>query len=158
MKRFDHWLKGEPAYRAGHVLTEAIPAAAPPSVGSLDPEQLEQTANAQRQSAFLRLPIEVRHRIYGEVFVEAGLAQHIYVKDGRYTHTACMTDHDAPDERQVEVEKIYNHRKKRFLSHPVWSRRLLSSWANHWRCEEAAMEAPPVPTPFIGLLLACKQM
>lgn len=114
MKRFGRFAKAatgkassEPAYCAGHVLTEAIPAAAPPSVhvGSPDLEHLEQTADSQRQSALLRLPAEVRLRIYDEVFREAGLAQHVYVKDGRYTHTACITDHDAPDERQVEVAK-----------------------------------------------------
>lgn len=150
----------ESAYLARHILTEAVPAS-PSPLTVTDLENLERTADPQCQSALLRLPIEVRVRIYDEVLEEAGRTQHVYVKDGRYTHTACVTDHDAPDERQVEVEKIYNT-NKRFLNNPVWSRRLLSSWSNHWRCEESAVAAtadgPPTPTPFLSLLLSCKRM
>lgn len=149
----------EPAYLAGHILTEAIHAEIPPAT-SPDPESLERTAHDQRQSALLRLPIEVRRQIYDDVFEGAGLTQHVYVKDGRYTHTECITDHDAPDERQVEMEMIFPW-GDRCLNDPVWSRRLLSSWANHWRCEEAAVKAaaegPPSPTAFWGMLLCCKQ-
>lgn len=149
----------EPAYLAGHILTEAIHADVPPTTAP-DPEELERTADDQRQSPLLRLPIEIRRYIYDDVFEDAGLTQHVYVKDGRYTHTRCITDHDGPDERQVEVGKIYP-RENRSFHHPVWSRRLLSSWANHWRCEEAAVaaaeEGPPTPTPFWALLLCCKR-
>lgn len=148
------------AYLNGHILTEAVPAEAPPSTPP-DAESLEHTADDQRQSLLLRLPIEVRRRIYDAVWEEIGLTQHVYVKDGRYTHRACITDHDAPDERQAEIRKIYPAGESWFHD-PVWSRRLLSSWVNHWRCEEAAVEAVsgglPASTPFLPLLLSCKRV
>lgn len=82
----------QPAYLAGHVLTEAIREGQPGTWP--DKIELECTADYQRQSALMRLPIEVRRRIYELMFEEAGLAQHVYVKDGRYTHTTCITDHE----------------------------------------------------------------
>lgn len=147
-----------PSYLAGHILTEAIPSVTT-SATRTNQEDIERTAHEQRQSIFLRLPTEVRLRIYDEVIKEAGLTQHIYVKGGRYTHTACITN-EVRDDRQTEVEKIYS-REEKSLNNPLWSRRLLSSWANHWRCEEAAVAAaagPPVPTPFLPLLLCCKRV
>lgn len=148
-----------PAYFDRQVLTDAIPTWVGPSAPAT--ETLENTADSQRQSILLRLPIEVRQRIYDKAFEEAGLTQHIYVKEGRYAHTPCITDHDAPDERQAEIQRIYPV-EETCLTNPVWSRRLLSSWVNHWRCEEAAMEAAtdgsPTPTVFMSLLLTCKQV
>ncbi|SPO00284.1 uncharacterized protein DNG_03129 [Cephalotrichum gorgonifer] len=148
----------EPAYLGGQVLTEAIRAEAPP-IATPDLEDLERTADYQQQSAFLRLPIEVRSPIYDMVFDQADLVQHVYVKNGRFTHATCITDHDAPDERQIEVEEAFPRTETSF-NHPVWSRRLLSSWSNHWRCEEAAEAAgdTPTPMPFWSLLLSCKRM
>lgn len=150
------------SYLPGHILTDAVPEAAPegPPVFP-DANLFEQTADSQLGAVLLRLPIEVRLQIYDELWEDAGYTRHVYVKDGKYTHTKCITDHDAADERQVEVAKIYPM-SERFLEHPVWSRRLVSSWVNHWRCEEAAVAAmdqgPPVPTPFLALLLCCKRM
>lgn len=150
------------SYLPGHILTEAVLEAAPggPPV-SPDADVFGKTADSQLGSALLRLPIEVRLQIYDELLEDAGYTRHIYVKNGAYTHTKCITDHDATDERQVEVKKVYPM-SERFLQHPVWSRRLVSSWVNHWRCEEAAVAAmadgSPVPTPFLALLLCCKRM
>lgn len=150
------------SYLPGHILTEEVPEAAPegPSV-SPDADVFEKTADSQLGSALLRLPIEVRLQIYDELWEDAGYTRHVYVKNGAYTHTKCITDHDAEDERQIEVKKIYPM-SERFLQHSVWSRRLVSSWVNHWRCEEAAVAAmtygSPAPTPFLALLLCCKRM
>ena len=97
-----------PAHLSGHILTEACPT--DPDPAHLDAPNLadfERTADAQRQSPFLRLPIEVRRRIYDNVWEDAGHVRHIYVKDGRYTHTARITKHNGPDERQEEVHKAY---------------------------------------------------
>lgn len=145
-----------PAYLAGHVLTEATPARST-SATRTNQVNFERTAHEQRQSVLLRLPVEVRQCIYDKVVTAAGLTQHIYVKDGRYTHTACVThDHEGRDDRQIELEEIYPKEEKSYTS-PLWSRRLLSSWANHWRCEEAA-EDSTVLSPFLPLLLCCKRM
>ena len=148
----------DPDYLTEHILTEAIPAKSrAAAVCTTDPADLERTANKQRQSALLRLPIEIRRRIYNHAFEDAGLTRHVYVKKGRYTHTACITDHDAPDERQAEMREIFPMMRTS-LNDPIWSRRLLSSWSNHWRCEEAATaRRKPIPTPFMGLLLCCKR-
>lgn len=149
------------SYLPGHTLTEAIPEKAPEEPPTPpDADEFERTANSQRESALLRLPIEVRRQIYDAAWEEAGLTRHIYIKNGCYTHTSCITDHDAEDERQVELWRTFPIRGT-FLDDPIWSRRLLSSWVNHWRCEEAAAAAakgPPVPTPFLALLLCCKRM
>ena len=149
----------EPAYLAGHILTDAIHAEAPP-IASPNLDELERTADGQRQSAFLRLPMDVRRQIYDNVFNDANLTQHVYVKDGRYTHTPCITDHNAPDERQVEIENLFPI-DATCLKDPVWSRRLLSSWVNHWRCEEAAVATAAkgalTPTPVWSLLVCCKR-
>ena len=53
----------DPAYLAGQVLTEAVPAEPPPLV-RIYPENFDSTSNDQRQLALLRLPIEIRQRIY----------------------------------------------------------------------------------------------
>lgn len=154
-------------YLPGHVLTEAIPDKVREErpeerlEGSLtlpNLEEFDRTADDQRESALLRLPIEVRRQIYEATWEAAGSTRHVYIKDGRYTHTTCITDHDAPDERQIELSKIFKLGST-FLDDPTWSRRLLSSWVNHWRCEEAAAaQDTPVPTPFLALLLCCKRM
>lgn len=152
------------SYLPGHIFTEAIPdkASEEPSNESLtlpSVQEFDRTANSQRESALLRLPIEVRRQIYDAVWEAAGLTRHIYIKDGRYAHMTCITDHDGPDERQVELWKIFKIRST-FLEDPVWSRRLLSSWVNHWRCEETAVatQGSQAPTPFLALLLCCKRM
>lgn len=149
-------------YLPGHILTDAVPntvsegSPAPP-----DTNVFEETADSQLDSALLRLPIEVRLQIYDELWEDAGYTRHVFIRNGAYAHMKCITDHDAADERQAEVEKIYPM-SERFLEDPVWSRRLVSSWVNHWRCEEAAVaamtEGPQDPSPFLPVLLCCKRM
>lgn len=144
-----------------HILTEAIPKPLP-TTPHLYPNSsvFEQNAHNQSQSPLLRLPAEVRQQIYAEAWESAGLTRHIYVKDGHYTHTTCITDHEAEDERTTEVEKIL-HTKGKLRNGPLWTRCLTSSWANHWRCEESVqtrLKKKPAATPFLGLLLCCKRM
>ena len=147
----------ESAYLARHILTEAVPAS-PSPLTVTDLENLERTADPQCQSALLRLPIEVRVRIYDEVLEEAGRTQHVYVKDGRYTHTACVTDHDAPDERQVEVERRYITRTRGSLTTPsgraVCCRRGQITGSARSSAVAATADGPPTPTPFFLYSLA----
>ena len=141
-----------------------------------DKEQLERTANAQTQShLFARLPLDIRLRIYEEVFKHSGLVQHVCKSprgDG-YTHWPCSTDHDGEDDRQLELEAIRSQDGVPPLwSDPQWHARLQSPWANHWACGERMGYAynkelyDGTPrrtvgsgaTSFLSLLLTCKKM
>ncbi|GKT48488.1 uncharacterized protein ColSpa_08669 [Colletotrichum spaethianum] len=153
----------------GHVLTEAEPASPTipePAAGPKFPDAdgFRASAHHQRQSVFFRLPYEVREPIYRQLLRAAGRRQHIFVANGRYTHTRCLIDDDedggGPDERQVELRRLMGEARR--ISHPIWARRLLSSWNCHWRCEEAAMAeaegSASEPTPLLAVLLSCKMM
>lgn len=146
-----------------HILSEAEPAssAADPATGPKypDSEQFWLSAHHQDQSPLFKLPYEVREAIYRHLLRSAGLKRHVFVADGRYTHTRCITDDDGPDERQVEVERLMGESTE--VENATWARRLLSSWNNHWRCEEAVLsdaQGISEPTPFLATLLTCKKM
>ena len=115
------------SYLPGHVLTEAIPDEAPEEQHTaLNLEDFDRTGDSPRGSALLRIPIKVRRRIYDLLWEDAGLTRHIYVKDGRYTHTTCITDHDAEDERQVELWKVYPRYPKKNYPWTIPSGRAVS--------------------------------
>lgn len=59
----------------------------------------------QTDSLFLsRLPQEIRHRIYLELWREAGLEQHIVRREERYVHLRCLVDqYSAIDNRQSQI-------------------------------------------------------
>jgi hypothetical protein len=127
--------------------------------------QIEASANQQSQCSFFRLlPNEIRQMVYRELWVDAGLVQHIYIQRGAYTHRKCLIDHRGPDQRQAELQYLWDEEWKVDSSsceNPIWRRRLVSQWCNHWRCEEAAAMHPTAtdvaPSPFMPMLLACRQ-
>jgi hypothetical protein len=156
-----------------HFLTEDVPKAliGRPKHGPSDlPDRdaLALTADQRLQSLFLwKLPLELRQRIYKVAWQMDGPARHIFVEGGRFAHAPCVTDHDAAeDERQVTMEKIWADRNLDWgTANPRWARRFISTWGDHWKCEEALMGATaaaegrdPVLTPFLTILLTCKQM
>ncbi|KAH8681909.1 hypothetical protein BX600DRAFT_447481 [Xylariales sp. PMI_506] len=127
--------------------------------------KIESKAHRQPQSWLLeRLPLELREQIYMDIWRDAGLTQHIFIHPkGGYTHSTCVTDHHAPDSRQVEIDRFWSSRAPSggFLKDALWNRRLGSTWCNHWSCEELAVShiTNPKPTsPFLPMLLSCSMM
>ncbi|KAF7533086.1 hypothetical protein G7054_g7398 [Neopestalotiopsis clavispora] len=133
-----------------------------------DISKIQGGADNQSQSRFFNiLPVEVRQLIYQDIWALSGLTQHIYIANGSYTHCPCLIDHNAPDKRQTELDLLWpelprvGHGDFRSES-PEWRRRLLSTWCNHWPCEEAAArnatsEAAP-SSSFLPMLLTSRKM
>lgn len=133
-----------------------------------DISKVQEGADNQSQSRFFNmLPVEVRQLIYQDIWALSGLTQHIYIANGSYTHCPCLIDHNAPDKRQTELDLLWpelprvGHGDFRSES-PEWRRRLLSTWCNHWPCEEAAArnatsEAAP-SSSFLPMLLTSRKM
>ena len=110
--------------------------------------------NLQTQSPFFRLPRELRTPVYEAI---RGTVQHV-VRDaqGEYRFPLCITDHKGPDARQIPPPGFTPPIST--FEDPVWSRRLASSWGNHWQCEEASRQGDAFPLALLALLLTCKRM
>jgi hypothetical protein len=105
-------------------------------------------ADIQARSRLFQLPAELRLSIY-EYLSQTPL--HVVGgSDGRHRFVLCVADHEAPDSRQVPPSDPDGPKPP--LQDATWSRRLSSSWGNHWRCEEAMAPAPA------ALLRACKRL
>lgn len=110
--------------------------------------------HSQSQSSFVaRLPSEVREAIYLELWRCVGLRQHI-VPHARYRHDGklnevhltrwpCTTEFYVGNRLQEEVDALpiamFNSVGKLANNIP-YRRRHLSSWMNHWSCEERLFE------------------
>lgn len=161
---------------SGHLL-EAVPRRLPepPATGRYpDLGALVSTCHHQLQSPFFRLAFEVRERIYNALWDSTETTWHVFVRNGRLTHARCITGHDAPVDARHQLQITEDHPARDIMypdsevrwCEPLWSRRLLSSWCNHWACEEAAL-ADSKPwwrfkrrprSPFLPVLLTCKKM
>lgn len=109
--------------------------------------------HSQSQSSFVaRLPPEVREAIYLELWRCVGLRQHIVshtrYRDGRLgeVHLArwpCTTEFYVGNRLQEEVDalpiEMFNS-VGRVANNIPYRRRDLSSWMNHWACEESFFE------------------
>ncbi|KAK7967550.1 uncharacterized protein PG986_001827 [Apiospora aurea] len=150
-----------------------------------DLDALASEADEQGTSLFLsKLPIELRNAIYGFLWRDAGLEQHILVdKDWgpkqtrsyayprreivpevpitRFSHWACISDHTALDERQEAIARLTSDEIERDV---VWDERLNSAWCNHWKCQEAHQTAvndlarPCQRSPFLPMMLVCRRI
>lgn len=122
----------------------------------------------QGQSPFFRrLPPEIREQIYSEFWVAVGVNRHAFLVDKKLTYSPCVTDHEAPDERQIGVASDFKKSKRNACvqSHPEWFNRMTSTWCNHWRCErlwEDIQNGRAVDgnktQDYLSLLLSCKRM
>ncbi|KAK2045090.1 hypothetical protein LZ31DRAFT_261532 [Colletotrichum somersetense] len=125
-----------------------------------EPSPPASTLNSQLQSSFFSvLPLEIRQSIYSYVWLAAGPTQHVY-KSGAsalapLSHCQCIVDLDAGDIREIELARVLNTppADPTMLGGGVtrgpaddrdaimeWRYRLVSTWCNHWQCEEE----PPV--------------
>ncbi|OLN87639.1 hypothetical protein CCHL11_05686 [Colletotrichum chlorophyti] len=160
----------------------------PPSQGS----------SLQLQSQyFCALPLEIRQSIYKHVWIAAGSTQHVYKSSASslapLSHCVCNADPDAEDVREIELTRVLatppadpttveggvgpgSEDEKNAIND--WRFRVVSSWSNHWSCEEEppTLRAVGGPTeqgdsregqrqlrvkefsPFLAILLTCKRM
>lgn len=140
-----------------------------------DREHLDNViVNSQPGSLFLtHLPLEIRHRIYLELWREAGLEQHIVRREGRHVRLGCLVDqYSAIDNRQSRIrsEQFVNRLGiscVRYLDSQIWNRRLCSPWSNHWPCEEHALalwtdasnvHATEAWAPWMPLMRTCRKL
>ncbi|KZL83746.1 hypothetical protein CI238_11381 [Colletotrichum incanum] len=110
-------------------------------------------------SFFSTLPLEIRQSIYGYLWLAAGSTQHVYKSSASVlaplSHCQCIADLDAEDNREIELTRVLNTppADPAALEGGVgpgsaderdaimeWRFRVVSTWCNHWQCEEE----PPV--------------
>jgi hypothetical protein len=133
----------------------------------------------QPQSAFLsRLPAEIRAQIYRELWIDAGLSQHLIpytvFPDGRggvtrYRHTKCITKHNAPDDRGPPPGNLfYKDARRRRKKDPSFNDGTDQMWKDDcYHCKQSfdcffdVGNLPHCPieknTPFLPMLLCCKK-
>ncbi|KAK0382326.1 hypothetical protein CLIM01_00298 [Colletotrichum limetticola] len=122
----------------------------------------------QGQSTFFRqLPPEIRHQIYRHFWVSAGVERHAFLRNRKLLFSPCITDHEAPDERQIGVAKDFQKSSStaEVQPHPKWFKRMTSPWCNHWKCErlwEDIRDGREVDgnkkQAYMSLLLSCKRI
>ncbi|KAK6213078.1 hypothetical protein QIS74_09080 [Colletotrichum tabaci] len=116
--------------------------------------------SSQLQSSFFSaLPLEIRQSIYRHLWLATGSTQHVYQSGASLlaplSHCRCIADLDAEDTREVELARILNtppgdpatveagvgpgstEERDAIME---WRYRVVSTWCNHWPCEEE----PPV--------------
>ncbi|OHE91146.1 hypothetical protein CORC01_13557 [Colletotrichum orchidophilum] len=122
----------------------------------------------QGQSSFFRqMPPEIRHQIYQHFWVSAGVQRHAFLSDRKLLFSPCVTDHEAPDERQIGVAKDFETSSStaEVQPHPKWFKRMTSPWCNHWKCErlwEDIRDGREIDgnkkQAYMSLLLSCKRI
>ncbi|QLI74736.1 uncharacterized protein G6M90_00g107820 [Metarhizium brunneum] len=93
-------------------------------------ETVNKEMDPQTQSRLFLLPVEIRRHTYSFV-VEEGV--HVYLRNGRICMSTCITPQPSND------YFCFDRQSSGDPPRDVWARRLGSSWASHWRCEEVAL-------------------
>ncbi|KAF9874993.1 hypothetical protein CkaCkLH20_07687 [Colletotrichum karsti] len=133
------------------------------------------THGQSQSNFFVRLPQEIREMIYQELWRDSGTAQHIIRTPAGYTHCRCVFDQsgksggrDGDDDLWEAMWMVPDARG----SGPLWYKREMSSWGDHWKCEEAREEKEiwkdiargchcikvDTWTAFLPMMLTCKRM
>ncbi|KAK1990010.1 hypothetical protein LX36DRAFT_445006 [Colletotrichum falcatum] len=144
-----------------HVHKESHEADVEAQLTAIDePSSPASTFDSQLQSSFFyALPLEIRQSIYSHIWLTAGPTQHVYKSSASafapLTHCRCIADLDAEDIRETELSRVLNtppadpttlvggvgagsaDERDAIME---WRFRLVSTWCNHWQCEEE----PPV--------------
>lgn len=114
----------------------------------------------QPQSVFFStLPLEIRQNIYSHLWQATGSIQHVYKSSASplapLSHCPCIANLDAEDIREDELSRVLNtpaadpatlqdgvgpgsEEEREAIQN--WRFRIVSSWCNHWKCEEE----PPI--------------
>lgn len=131
-------------------------------------DRLAATAQLQAASPFFeRLPSEIRHKIYEELWNLHDTRWHIHTVEGHVAPVfPCISGPDDEDTRYA------NFQASKEEDVVVWENRLRSPWNTHWKCAEAAATrlsrlrrrrvSPTDPIRFLPQLSAplvvCKRM
>ncbi|KAK1963364.1 hypothetical protein LY78DRAFT_660370 [Colletotrichum sublineola] len=124
---------------------------------------------------FGKLPKEIREMIYQELWRAAGLSQHVIRTQGGYAHSRCLFDR--PGSRAVDGEEPWEFNWMAPDARgpgPLWYKREMSTWCDHWKCEESREERElwrdiargrtghsvhvETWTAFLPMMLTCKRM
>lgn len=97
-------------------------------------DRLAATAQLQTSSSFFeRLPYEIRHKIYEELWQLHDTRWHMHSFEGHVGPAfPCITGPDDEDKRYT------NFQASKDADVIVWETRLRSPWNTHWKCAEAA--------------------
>ncbi|KAF5523234.1 hypothetical protein CGCA056_v004200 [Colletotrichum aenigma] len=124
---------------------------------------------------FGKLPREIREMIYQELWRDAGMGQHIIRTEAGYAHTRCLLHRPGDPEEKHEGgepwESMWMVPDARGTV-PLWYKREMSTWCDHWKCEEAREENEiwkdiakgcrcvkvDTWTAFLPMMLTCKRM
>lgn len=158
------------------------------TITTTTPVPAKTTQHDQLQTKlFGALPAEVREMIYQELWRSSGMGQHIIRTEAGYAHAGCVvyrpTDHDEDGGGQQQEGAAEGDAPWGSMwmapdprgSVPLWYKREMSTWCDHWRCEEArelreiwrdigrgraacrCVEAESW-TAFMPMMLTCKRM
>lgn len=123
--------------------------------------------DAQSQSPFFRLALELRQVIYSHLLPDA---IDVFMQDDKVITSACVMPEQTWDldgsERRTAQDSLEDFRwiQERQITKPLpkdhtWARRVRSTWGPHWRCEEVAqgVEIEPCYQPEPDLDYKTKQ-
>ncbi|OLN97729.1 hypothetical protein CCHL11_07896 [Colletotrichum chlorophyti] len=124
---------------------------------------------------FGKLPEEIREMIYQELWRASGLGQHIIRTEAGYAHSRCLLH-----QRDTTTADGEDPWECNWMSPdasgpvPLWFKREMSTWCDHWKCEEATYEGEILRSvargrashcvhidtwsAFLPMMLTCKRM
>lgn len=140
--------------------------------------------SVQRESAtvgqlhtgfFGKLPEEIREMVYQELWRAAGLGQHIIRTQAGYAHSRCLFRRPGTTPADGDDPWEFNWMAPDARGPvPLWYKREMSTWCDHWKCEEAREEREiwrdiargrtchcvhvDTWTAFLPMLMTCKRM
>ncbi|KAH8681652.1 hypothetical protein BX600DRAFT_28834 [Xylariales sp. PMI_506] len=120
-----------------------------------------------KSQLFGALSGEIRNMIYAEFWAVSGHRQHVFeAVGGRMSHFPCAMHAGEDDYRNEAFDEVWyraqTKRPRAVVRSTIWAHRMSSSWNDHWRCEEAMMEAraqgKSAGTLFLPVILTCRRM
>lgn len=123
-------------------------------------------ASQLQSDLFSRIPREIRDMIYVQLWEVSGPRQHVFEHEAGLTHWPCLLNDEEEDTRNKNFEALWHEQQGKhpqsMVHHATWARRMSSTWHEHWRCEEAMIDAKAegkkTQALFLPSLLTCKRM
>lgn len=124
-----------------------------------------------------KLPKEIREIIYRERWRTTGLGQHIVWTEAGFGHSRCLLE--TPESTIVEGYDAWEFKwmgsdSGARGSVSLWYKREMSTWCDHWKCDEARDEreiwldisrrrtgygvSVDISSPYLPMMLTCKML